>query len=469
MYALSKASKEIKKYDVVIVGGGVSGTALFYALVRYTNIPKIALIEKYDKVAQVNSKGNNNSQTLHVGDIETNYSLGKAETVKHASMMLPIYVKRLHPKKQEKILFKVQKMVLAVGEKEVDKLEERYKQFKNLYPDMQKLDRVGIEKVEPAIIKNRKKNESVMALFTPDGYAVDFEKLADSFIKEIEENKKNIADLFLGHKVTKIEKIDGGYKITTPEKMFEAKVVVVSTDSYSLLFAKSLGYGEKYSLIPVAGSFYFTNDILKGKVYTMQDKKLPFAAVHGDPDVQVPGSTRWGPTAKFFPVLESRKIKTSLDYFKSAGLFRYCTIVSFIIILTDIQRFKFLVKNALYDLPFLGKRFFLPNIKKIAPSVKISDIRKAKGFGGMRLQRVDTETHKLELGEGKIIGDNIIFNMTPSPGASVCLFNGAKDSELIVDFFDNKYKFDKDAMENDCPGGYPCDTDESVSGNFYSS
>jgi len=65
-------------YDVLIVGGGVSGAALFYVLSKYTNIPRIALLEKYNEVAQVNSKASNNSQTLHTGDIETNYSFKKA-------------------------------------------------------------------------------------------------------------------------------------------------------------------------------------------------------------------------------------------------------------------------------------------------------------------------------------------------------------------------------------------------------
>ena len=86
----------------------------------------------------------------------------------------------------------------------------------------------------------------------------------------------------------------------------------------------------------------------------MHDKKLPFAAVHGDPDIQVPNSTRWGPTAKFFPVLESRKILTSLDYFRSAELFRYCTLKSFIKIISDSTKFKYLIINALYDLPLIG-------------------------------------------------------------------------------------------------------------------
>lgn len=42
MYMMNK----VEKYDVVIVGGGVSGTALFYVLSKYTDILKIALFEK---------------------------------------------------------------------------------------------------------------------------------------------------------------------------------------------------------------------------------------------------------------------------------------------------------------------------------------------------------------------------------------------------------------------------------------
>jgi len=460
---------EPKRYDVVVIGGGVSGSALFYTLAKYTNVPKVALIEKYEQVAQVNSKGNNNSQTLHIGDIETNYSLKKAESVKPAAMMVPTYVKRLLPDEQKKILFKVQKMVLAVGKEEVDELEKRYEEIKNLYPDLQKLDREEIEKKEPSVVRGRGEVEPLLALFTPDGMAVDFEQLALSFIKEVKNSRQSGADLFLGHEVKKIEKIEEGYRIITPKNIFEAKVVIVNADSYSLLFAKSLGYGKKYSLIPVAGSFYFTGNVLKGKVYTMQDKKLPFAAVHGDPDVQVAEGTRWGPTAKFFPVLESRKLATSYDYFRSAGLFRYCTAKSFLKILSDATRFKYLLKNASYDLPIIGKRLFLSNIKKIAPSVRAKDLRIAKGYGGMRLQRVNTETHELELGEGKIMGDNIIFNMTPSPGATVCLFNGMRDAELVMDFLKHKYSFDKSAMEKECAGGYPCETKEDISENFYPS
>ena len=50
--------------DVLIVGGGVCGTALLFELARYTDLGRIALVERYDQLAQVNSKATNNSQTI---------------------------------------------------------------------------------------------------------------------------------------------------------------------------------------------------------------------------------------------------------------------------------------------------------------------------------------------------------------------------------------------------------------------
>ena len=102
-----------------------------------------------------------------------------------------------------------------------------------------------------------------------------------------------------------------------------------------------------------------------------------------------------------------------------------------------------------YDIPFIGKRLFLKNVKKIVPSITAKDLKLAKGIGGMRLQRIDVNKQELELGEGKIIGDNIIFNMTPSPGASVCLYNAMRDASHVVEFFGNEFSFKEDQMKTE--------------------
>ncbi|TEY34810.1 FAD-dependent oxidoreductase, partial [Campylobacter sp. CH185] len=80
-----------QEFDVLVIGAGISGAALFYELARYTNIKNIALIEKYNTAATLNSKGTSNSQTIHCGDIETNYTLEKARKVKRTADMIVKY------------------------------------------------------------------------------------------------------------------------------------------------------------------------------------------------------------------------------------------------------------------------------------------------------------------------------------------------------------------------------------------
>ena len=433
-------------YDVIIIGGGASGTALLYTLGTYTNISRIALVEKYPTIGSVNSSAVNNSQTLHVGDIETNYSVDKATQVKPAAMMVAHYVERLDRERQDAVMKRVQKMILAVGSEEVTELADRYEKIKNLFPGLTKLDGSGIAKVEPLVMQGRNPAEPVLALFDPAGYAVNFGALSESFIDQVKKIPGKIIDVFLNRPVGTITKTDRGYSLETPTGALEARVVIVDTDAYSLGFAKQLGYGKEFSLIPIAGSFYFTPEVLHGKVYTMQDARMPFAAAHGDPDVTVPNVTRFGPTARFLPVLESRKYGTIKQFFTSSGLEKFKTWASFFKILLEPVRFKYLVKNLMYELPYVGKYLFVPQVQKIVPTLRGSDLKRASGYGGMRLQRVDTNTKELLLGEGKIMGDHIIFNMTPSPGASVCLYNAMRDAGEIIKFLGSDTTFDQEKM-----------------------
>ncbi len=442
-------------YDVVIIGGGASGTSLLYALARYTTVKNIALVEKYDKPGQVNTKACNNSQTLHVGDIETNYGIDKVRHVLPASMMIVNYANALDSNEYPHMVTPVHKMVLGVGDEEIYLLEKRYHELLPLFPDLQLLRDHLVGEIEPAVWEGRKQGERIAALYNPKGYAVNFEKLSQSFVNEAQKYNPT-ADIRYSSMVTHIEKIKTGYRITLENgDVLESNAVVVDADSYSLFFAKQLGYGKNYSLIPIGGTFYFSDNLLNGKVYTVQKPELPFAAVHGDPDIEVAHKTRFGPTARFYPVLESRKLSTFWDYLHSSGLGNLSTWLSFIVILCAPIRFYYLLENMLYELPWIGKLLFARTARKIVPTLRAKDLTLAKGYGGMRLQRVDITTHELQLGEGKIVGDEnnkIIFNMTPSPGASVALYNAYRDAEQIVSFLGSGFMFDKKSMEHDLIG-----------------
>jgi malate dehydrogenase (quinone) len=435
-------------YDVLIVGGGVTGTALLYTLANYTNIKNIGLIEKYSDFGLVNSASYNNSQTLHFGDIETNYSIDKARSVKRMADMVMKYVER--EKKSEeslKLFSKYSKMVLAVGKNQVRELKDRYPKFSELFPHLRMIEREEIGKIEPRVLEGRNPDEEILALVTEDGYTVDFKKLCHSFVNNAL-RKNPILSIHLDTKLLKIAKEGDRYLVTTNKGDISASVVVFAAGGHSLMYAKSLGYGKNLSVLSMAGSFYTAPKVLNGKVYTMQVPKLPFAAIHGDPEVHNSSVTRFGPTAKPIFQLERHNWSTFSEYWKTFGV-GINPVISLLKIIFDKVLLSYILINFLYDLPVIGRVLFIREIRKIVPSIKLEELKFASGIGGTRPQIVNNTTRKLEMGEAKLTGENLIFNITPSPGASTCLGNAYTDASKVVEFLGDKYKFDKDAFEKD--------------------
>ncbi len=436
------------KHNVIIIGGGVSGTALLYTLSKYTNVKNIGLIEKYSDFGLVNSSPRMNSQTLHFGDIETNYTLEKAKKVKRSADMVMNYLENEKTIKDVEGLFlKVPKMVLAVGKDQVKTLSERYPSFGQLFPKLKMIGRDEIGKIEPRVLEGRDPEQELLALVTEDGYTVDFRKLCHSFAENAKAINPDIS-VYLSTKVEKIIRDGDNFIIKTDKGEFETGAVVVAAGSHSMLFAKSLGYGKNYSILSMSGSFYTGPKVLNGKVYTMQIPKLPFAAVHGDPEVHNENITRFGPTAKPIFFLERYNYSTFWEYWKTFG-FSIKPVLSILKISSDKVIFNYLLKNVVYDFPWIGKRSFLKEIKKIVPKVKLEEIKFAKKVGGTRPQIINNDTKKLELGEAKILGENIIFNITPSPGASTCLGNAFEDTIKLMEFLSNRFTFDKVQFEKD--------------------
>ena len=417
-----------KLFDTAIIGGGVAGTSLLFTLARYTDLKNIILFEKYDEVSQLNSNPKANSQTLHVGDIESNYTFEKAKKVKRASSMVSNYIQNFG--EVNRCGFRGDKMLLAVGEEEIAKLKERYEEFKELYPYLELWDEEFLREFEPNLLKGRK--EPILAMGARGQITtVDYKLLSESFVQEALDTDKNI-QMRYHEEVTKIERDrDGNYKITTDTTMFKAKSVVVNAGAYSLLFAQSLGYGEEYAILPIGGSFFFTKEkFLNSKVYTMQNPKLPFAAVHADPDCTKDWNTRFGPTAFALPKLERYHALHLKDLISALNIDKSVTKV-YMKLFKDKTIRNYIIKNFLEEIPHFGKEIFIRDARKIIPSLNAEDLEFAEGYGGMRPQIIDKKSQELLLGEAKIEDSGLIFNMTPSPGATSSLAIALKDAQSV--------------------------------------
>ncbi len=414
-----------KLFDTAIVGGGVAGTSLLFTLARYTDLKNLILFEKYDEVSQLNSNPKANSQTLHVGDIESNYTYEKAKIVKKNSSMVANYIQNFDEVGESG--FKGDKMLLAVGEDEIAQLKSRYEVFKELYPYLELWDEEFLREFEPKLMEGR--DEPVLAMGARGQITtVNYKNLSESFVQHALDTDKNV-QMRYHEEVTKIERdVDGYYKITTDTTMFRAKSVVVNAGAYSLLFAHSMGYGKEYAILPIGGSFFFTKEkLLNAKVYTMQNPKLPFAAIHADPDCTKDWNTRFGPTAFALPKLERYHTLHLKDFMSALNIDKDVTKV-YMSLFKDKTIRRYILRNVLEEIPLIGKKIFVKDARKVIPSLHVNDLTFATGYGGMRPQIIDKKKQELLLGEAKIVEDGVIFNMTPSPGATSSLAIALNDT-----------------------------------------
>ncbi|RDU64201.1 FAD-dependent oxidoreductase [Helicobacter sp. MIT 14-3879] len=436
-------------FDVAIIGGGISGCATFYTLSEYTDINKIVLLEKCDKLASISSSSKANSQTIHDGSIETNYTAQKAKKVKISADKLMHYA--LNKGLQNKAIFKMQKLAIGVGDEECEFITNRHKEFSEIFDGLKFFNKNEIKKIEPKIIESMNGDDRIENVVA-SGYneswcGMNFEVLSDNFAKEaIKANPNN--KIITNFKVTKIKQnADGSYMIQSNDNsIINAKFILVNAGSYSLPLAQKCGYGKDLGCLPVAGSFYFVpGSILRGKVYTVQNPKLPFAALHGDPDIALSGHTRLGPTAITMPKLErSEHLFGNLSSELLLIDFKLGALKVGLDLLKDSEIRSYVFRNIAFELPIIGKRIFIKDARKIIPSLKLQDLTYAKGFGEVRPQVIDMSSKKLELGEKKIITKKgLTFNMTPSPGATSCLGNAEIDTIEIVKYLNKSFDIDR--------------------------
>lgn len=442
-----------KHYEVVVIGGGITGAALLYELARYTDIKNIALVEKYEGIATLNSKGTANSQTIHCGDIETNYTFEKAKKVKRTADMVVKY--GLQYGYQNKFMFANQKMAMGVGEREVDIIKERFEIFKELYPYLELFDKEKLKEIEPKIVFDENGNERPENIISmgvqKEVYTtINYGAMAISLTENAKKQENKTCDIFLNTEVLGITHIGDKFFLRTRNNMaISANFVVVDAGAHSLWLAHRMGYGKNMGCISMAGSFYLTKQhLLNGKVYMVQNPKLPFAALHGDPDILADGCTRFGPTALALPKLERYKgLKSVPEYFQTLNFSKEVVQILWDLIKdSDIRNYVF--RNYLFEIPEIGKKLFVEDAKKIVPSLKTEDIYYAKGFGGVRPQVLNRTEKKLMLGEASIDTEKgIIFNMTPSPGATSCLGNAERDVKKVCAFLNKTFDEQKFTAE----------------------
>jgi len=427
-----------KSYDVVIVGGGIVGSSLLYVLSNYTSVRSIALIEKSGSIGSMSSDGNSNSQTLHFGDVETNYTEEEAKRVRDGARLMLGYAK-YHRLDRAGAVKECQKMLLAIGEEEITYADQWYYSFaKRLFPGLSRIEGGRIVTAEPHLVKGRDMSEKLAGYMSDTGYMVDFGKV--SFVENARNTGKKI-DVMLSTRVSSLKAQGDEYLVRAGRSTIRSRSVVFSVGARSLRFAKSLGLAKDLGIIPTGGKFFKSDKILNGKVYRVQMGKMPFAAVHADPDINDPSITRFGPVIYLPLGIERGKVQP-FEYLSAFGGPR--SAYAAMRILGKYNLTGLLSRHMSYGLPFVGKGLFMDEeAKRMVPSLDY--IEYARGYGGISPRIMDVRKCVLNSGEEKIRSKGAVFNISPSPGASDSLAIAKSDAKYIakqldLKFFDDKFE-----------------------------
>src|SRR5713101_3293613 len=408
-------------YDVAIIGMGAVGTATGFLLAEFTNVQSLLFLEKENSAGQIASDRRTNSQTRHPFGGELNYTPEVMKAIKRYSDMIPSYANSEYGRGYDILRRTKSGMVLAVGKNEKDYLRKKFLDtVKPVFPYAELMeDKEEIAKLEPYIVRGRKKDEEI-GIIKLQADIVDFGELARSFEENACKHQDKSIKVELNTKVERIEKISDGYDLYAHKGgSLSARYLVISAGTYTHSLCKQLGLGGDYVAFPVAGKFFQSAPVINGKVYTFQEEGVPFAAVHGDSEWD--GTiTRYGPTASPTLMFEKgkRDIKEFIDNLDPVLLDT---------VMSNKAIRNIMLKNIAYSMPVFGRRLFWKyEARKIVPSLPYRDLKPAPEFGGVRTMGINKRTRELKLGEFTLPevpkdDENICANMAPSPGASGCL------------------------------------------------
>lgn len=398
-------------YDIAVVGGGIVGAATFYKLQMQFPFKKLILIEKEDQLAKHQS--GNNSGVIHSGLYYTpgsnkakNCVLGRHELVKFS--------------KENKINHDVcGKVVVATNKKELQFLDKIYKNgIENNTEGIEKINASQIKEIEPEV-------NGLSGIWVPCTGIIDYIEATQKMIDVAISLNKDSKVLF-SHEVLKIDNQDGLKLIKTKKGLIKSKFLIVCGGLQADRLAKSDGIPLKEKVVGFRGDYYELEDHAKYKVknliYPVPDPDFPFLGVHFTRMVN--GDIECGPNAVFSFKREGYN-KTDFSLSDSIDALSY------------IGTWQLFFKNVSYGINeyrrAFSKKLFLKTLKKLIPSLKMTDIR--PGRAGVRAlllsQNGDTkDDFRIEYSSNSIH----VLN-APSPAATACLAIGNEIKEMAIKKF----------------------------------
>lgn len=286
-----------KHYDYLIIGSGIIGLAVAFAIKRENPAARVCIIDKEQSEA-AHASGRN-SGILHAGFYYSADSLKAQFTVAGNRAMKQYCCQHSIP------LNLCGKLVVAQNEKELEQLYDLERRGKRNGARVEIIDEYRAQEIEPNVRTFKK------ALHSPDTASVD-PKLVCAALRE-DLTAQGVEFLFgtkyLGHSENVVR--------TTAGEFIAGKIINCA-GLYADKIAKDFGFGKKYTIIPFKGIYwkYTKNKTdVRTNIYPVPNLKNPFLGVHFTKTAA--GEIKIGPTAipAFWRENYERLANFSLDEF----------------------------------------------------------------------------------------------------------------------------------------------------------
>ncbi len=434
-----------KKYNVVLIGGGVMSATLGTFLKLLSPQSSILILERLDDVALESSNAWNNAGTGHAALCELNYmpdapdggipSATKAidinEQFQLSRQFWAYLVSAGILKNPSSFINSTPHMTFVQGEKDVDYLARRFKALKDepLFAGMQfSTDFDEIAKWAPLLIEGRDKSQKVAATRIESGTDVDFGAITRqlfSYLQESGAQLKTSAEVRGLHRLANGSwQVVGQDKVTKKSIKTEAQFVFVGAGGWALKLLQKSGIPEAkgYGTFPVGGQWLKTSN---PKLVAQHQAKVYSQASVGAPPMSVPHldtrvvdgqkSLLFGPYATANP--KFLKQGSLLDLPKSI---RFANLLPYIAVgLSNFGLIKYLVGELIKT-----KKIKFESLKDFVPTADMVDWQLLNA--GQRAQVIKKDAKKLGIlqfgteivaaGDGSIAG-----LLGASPGASTAV------------------------------------------------
>lgn len=248
---------------ITIIGGGITGLATAYQLLRLRPDLQVTVLEKETEVAQ--HQTGHNSGVIHSGIYYTPGSLKAQNCIRGYHQLIEFC-------KGHNVPYELcGKIIVATTEAELPRLEQLYQRGQqNGLEGLQWLSTDEIKAREPQV-------NGIAGIYVPQTGIVDYKTVAQKMQTSIE---KMGGRVLTGHAVTGIQ----NQIVITPKGNFDSDFIINCAGLYSDKIAAMAGLKPEVQIIPFRGEYWLVKPekehLVRHLVYPVPDPAFPFLGVH---------------------------------------------------------------------------------------------------------------------------------------------------------------------------------------------